>query len=94
MRRAPIRILQGHLLTVGKRSCSVMNCSRSFSGALMKPLAARSPYPAPFCGSDPPLGVRIAGRIVVGYENENGVAPQTAAARPDEARIRWNRRAR
>ena len=50
--------------------------------------------PCPFCGSDPPLAARIAGRFVVGCENEDcAVAPQTAAASLEDAWQRWNRRA-
>ncbi|HEX4117406.1 MAG TPA: Lar family restriction alleviation protein [Rhizomicrobium sp.] len=50
--------------------------------------------PCPFCGCDPPLAARVAGRFVVGCESEDcAVGPQVAAASLDDAWARWNRRA-
>jgi hypothetical protein len=50
--------------------------------------------PCPFCGADPPLATRIAGRFVVGCESDDcAVAPQVASDSLDDAWARWNRRA-
>jgi hypothetical protein len=50
--------------------------------------------PCPFCGADPPLAARIAGRFVVACENEDCAAgPQVSAATLCDAWARWNRRA-
>jgi hypothetical protein len=50
--------------------------------------------PCPFCGSDPPLASRIAGRFVVACESDDcDVGPQVAGDSPEDAWARWNRRA-
>jgi len=50
--------------------------------------------PCPFCGADPPLAVKIAGRFIVGCDGEDCAAhPQVAADTLNEAWTRWNRRA-
>jgi hypothetical protein len=52
------------------------------------------PQPCPFCGTEPPLAARIAGKFVVGCESEDCPAnPQVTAAALAEAWARWNRRA-
>jgi hypothetical protein len=49
--------------------------------------------PCPFCGTDPPLAARIAGRFVVGCESDDCHAnPQVAAETLDDAWVRWNSR--
>ncbi len=51
------------------------------------------PLACPFCGADPPLAARIAGRFVVGCENDDCAAnPQVSGASPGEAWAHWNRR--
>lgn len=57
--------------------------------------APRSPALAcPFCGADPPLAERRAGRFLVGCEAEDCPAsPQVSGATAEEAWARWNRRA-
>jgi len=57
--------------------------------------AARPRYlPSPFCGTDPPLAARTAGRFVVGCESDDCAAnPRVAAASLDDAWASWNRRA-
>ena len=48
----------------------------------------------PFCGTDPPLAVRRAGRFLVGCEAEDCPAnPQVSGATLEEAWAAWNRRA-
>ena len=48
----------------------------------------------PFCGADPPLAVRRAGRFLVGCEAEDCPAhPQVSAATLEDAWAGWNRRA-
>ncbi len=57
---------------------------------------ARRPtvQPCPFCGADPPLTVRRAGRFLVGCEAEECPAnPQVSAATLEDAWAGWNRRA-
>jgi hypothetical protein len=50
--------------------------------------------PCPFCGADPPLASKIAGRFVVGCEGEDCAAnPQVSAPTLCDAWARWNRRA-
>ena len=50
--------------------------------------------PCPFCGADPPLAAKIAGRFVVGCENDDCAAnPQVAAIDLMQAWDKWNRRA-
>ena len=50
--------------------------------------------PCPFCGADPPLAVRRAGRFLVGCEAEDCPAnPQVSAPTLEEAWAEWNRRA-
>jgi hypothetical protein len=47
----------------------------------------------PFCGADPPLAVRRAGRFLVGCEAEDCPAnPQVSAATLEDAWAGWNRR--
>jgi hypothetical protein len=49
--------------------------------------------PCPFCGADPPLAAKIAGRFVVGCENDDCAAnPQVSGPSVTEAWERWNRR--
>ena len=49
--------------------------------------------PCPFCGSDPPLASRIAGRFVVACGSDDCAAnPQVAGDSPQDAWTRWNRR--
>ena len=49
--------------------------------------------PCPFCGADPPLAARIAGRFIVACENEDCAAsPQVAGDTLEDAWQRWNRR--
>ena len=53
-----------------------------------------SPLPCPFCGTDPPLASRIAGRFIVGCESEDCFAhPQVVSSDLEDAWARWNRRA-
>jgi hypothetical protein len=48
----------------------------------------------PFCGDDPPLAAQIAGRFVVGCENDDCAAtPQVSGITLVQAWERWNRRA-
>ena len=50
--------------------------------------------PCPFCGADPPLAAEIAGRFVVGCENDDCAAnPQVSGASVPLAWQRWNSRA-
>jgi hypothetical protein len=50
--------------------------------------------PCPFCGTDPPLATRIAGRFIVACQNEDCAAgPQVASDTLQDAWTRWNRRA-
>lgn len=50
--------------------------------------------PCPFCGTDPPLAARIAGRFIVACENHDcAAAPQVAGDSLEDAWARWNRRA-
>ena len=50
--------------------------------------------PCPFCGGDPPLAAQIAGRFVVGCENDDCAAnPQVSGVSLALAWERWNRRA-
>jgi hypothetical protein len=50
--------------------------------------------PCPFCGTDPPLAARIAGRFVVGCDSDSCAAnPQVASDSLEDAWARWNRRA-
>ena len=54
----------------------------------------RCAMPCPFCGADPPLATRRAGRFLVGCEAEDCPAnPQVCAPTPEEAWDAWNRRA-
>jgi hypothetical protein len=49
--------------------------------------------PCPFCGSDPPLASRRAGRFLVGCEADDCPAnPQVSGPTPEEAWAGWNRR--
>ena len=48
----------------------------------------------PFCGDDPPLAAQIAGRFVVGCENDDCAAnPQVSGISLDQVWERWNKRA-
>jgi hypothetical protein len=48
----------------------------------------------PFCGGDPPLATRIAGRFVVGCENDDCAAnPQVSGISLVHVWERWNKRA-
>jgi hypothetical protein len=50
--------------------------------------------PCPFCGADPPLAAQIAGRFVVGCENDDCAAnPQVSGISVALAWEKWNRRA-
>ena len=50
--------------------------------------------PCPFCGGDPPLAAQIAGRFVVGCENDDCAAnPQVSGISLTQAWERWNKRA-
>ena len=50
--------------------------------------------PCPFCGTDPPLAARIAGRFIVACESDDCTAnPQVASDSLENAWARWNRRA-
>ena len=50
--------------------------------------------PCPFCGEYPPLACEIAGRFVVGCENDDCAAnPQVSGASVANAWARWNKRA-
>ena len=56
--------------------------------------SGRTAMPCPFCGADPPLAERRAGRFLVGCEAEDCPAnPQVSASTPEEAWTLWNRRA-
>jgi hypothetical protein len=49
--------------------------------------------PCPFCGADPPLAAKIAGRFIVGCESDDCAAqPQVCGTSPEDAWARWNRR--
>jgi hypothetical protein len=57
-------------------------------------VASTTIRPCPFCGADPPLAVRRAGRFLVGCEAEGCPAnPQVSGATLEEAWAGWNRRA-
>jgi hypothetical protein len=74
--------------------CSAMNMWQVIQRAAADAARRARDLPCSFCGSDPPLAARIAGRFVVGCENDDGAAsPQVAAASLDDAWARWNRRA-
>lgn len=48
----------------------------------------------PFCGSEPPLAAKIAGKFIVGCESEDCAAnPQVSGLTIDEAWLKWNGRA-
>ena len=50
--------------------------------------------PCPFCGADPPLAAKIAGRFVVGCENDDCAAnPQVSGSSLTETWEKWNQRA-
>ena len=58
------------------------------------PYSSTTTQPCPFCGADPPLAVRRAGRFLVGCEAEDCPAnPQVSGATLQEAWAGWNRRA-
>ena len=55
--------------------------------------SARRSLPCPFCGADPPLAAQIAGRFIVGCENDDCAAnPQVSADGLSQAWDRWNKR--
>jgi hypothetical protein len=55
--------------------------------------AARYDLSCPFCGADPPLAAKIAGRFVVGCENDDCAAyPQVSGPSLIAAWAKWNRR--
>jgi hypothetical protein len=55
--------------------------------------AARRSLPCPFCGEYPPLAAQIAGRFIVGCENDDCAAnPQVSAQSLCDAWTRWNNR--
>jgi hypothetical protein len=63
-------------------------------GARRLPVSSTTTRPCPFCGADPPLAVRRAGRFLVGCEAEDCPAnPQVSAATLEDAWASWNRRA-
>ncbi|MEO8302467.1 MAG: Lar family restriction alleviation protein [Rhizomicrobium sp.] len=63
-------------------------------GAAARLQMPRRHLPCPFCGDDPPLAAQIAGRFVVGCENDDCAAnPQVCGASLALAWERWNRRA-
>jgi len=63
-------------------------------GASARPVPQDRHLACPFCGSDPPLAAQIAGRFVVGCENDDCAAnPQVSGITLDQAWARWNRRA-
>ena len=50
--------------------------------------------PCPFCGAEPPLASKIAGRFVVGCESDDCAAnPQVCGSSVALAWERWDRRA-
>ncbi len=54
---------------------------------------ARRSLPCPFCGENPPLATQIAGRFIVGCENDSCAAnPQVSATDLNSAWARWNKR--
>ena len=54
---------------------------------------ARRSLPCPFCGEGPPLAAHIAGRFIVGCENDDCAAnPQVSAPSLHDAWARWNKR--
>jgi hypothetical protein len=67
---------------------------RGAEGAPRPPDPSTTIQPCPFCGADPPLAVRRAGRFLVGCEAEDCPAnPQVSGATLQEAWAGWNRRA-
>jgi hypothetical protein len=63
-------------------------------GAQSARMPHRGNLACPFCGGDPPLAAQIAGRFVVGCENEDCAAnPQVSGESVALAWERWNRRA-
>ncbi|HKX65427.1 MAG TPA: Lar family restriction alleviation protein [Rhizomicrobium sp.] len=62
-------------------------------GAGARPAEPRH-LPCPFCGADPPLATQIAGRFLIGCENDDCAAnPQVCGASIAQAWERWNSRA-
>lgn len=52
------------------------------------------PRPCPFCGCEPPLAEKLAGKFVVGCENDDCAAqPSVRSASLEEAWAMWNGRA-
>ena len=61
-------------------------------GARQRQMSAE--LPCPFCGAHPPLAAQLAGRFVVGCENDDCAAnPQVSGITVAQAWERWNRRA-
>ncbi len=74
--------------------CSVMNMLQVIQRGAQETARRARCLPCPFCGADPPLAARIAGRFVVGCESDDCAAsPQVAGGTLDYAWARWNRRA-
>ena len=72
-----------------------MNMLEVIQRGAQSPARRFTPLPCPFCGADPPLAAKIAGRFVVGCESDDCFAhPQVASDTLDDAWTRWNRRAR
>jgi hypothetical protein len=67
---------------------------RGTEGVRRSPDSSTTTQPCPFCGADPPLAVRRAGRFLVGCEAKDCPAnPQVSGATLQEAWAGWNRRA-
>lgn len=50
------------------------------------------PKPCPYCGEDPPLASRVAGRFIIACETD-GCDTEKSGATLEEAWSKWNRRA-
>lgn len=67
--------------------------ARGAEGAPRPTAPPSAMQPCPFCGADPPLAVRRAGRFLVGCEAEDCPAnPQVSAPTLEDAWADWNRR--
>jgi hypothetical protein len=59
------------------------------AGVIKRPI----PAVCPWCGENPPLASLIAGRFIVGCENEDCHAqPQVSGNTPEQAWKHWNAR--
>jgi hypothetical protein len=68
--------------------------ARGAEGAPRPVTPSSTALACPFCGADPPLAVRRAGRFLVGCEAEDCPAnPQVSAPTLEDAWAGWNRRA-